>query len=42
MVIRPCPNLPTGGHGNVICMDNLGGGFSHENTPEGHTETHNS
>ncbi len=39
MVIRPWLNLSTGGHGHVICMGNLGGGFSQENTPEGHTET---
>ncbi len=34
--------LPTGGHGHVICMGNLGGVFSQENTPEGGTETHKS
>ncbi len=32
----------TGGHGHVICMGNLGGVFSQENTPEVHTETHKS
>ncbi len=32
--------LPTGGHGHVICMGNLGRVFSQENTPEGHTATH--
>ncbi len=32
----------TGGHDHVIYTCNLGGGFSHENTPEGHRETHNS
>ncbi len=42
MVIRTCQNLPTGGHGHVICMGNLGGVFSQENTPEYHTETHKS
>ncbi len=42
MVIRPWLNLPTGGHGHVICMSNLGGVFSQENTPEGHTKTHKS
>ncbi len=31
--------MPTGDHGYVICMGNLGGVFSQENTPEGHTET---
>ncbi len=31
---------PTDGHGHVICMGNMGEVFSHENTPEGHTETH--
>ncbi len=30
----------TGGHGHVICMGNLEGVFSQENTQEGHTETH--
>ncbi len=39
-VIRPWLNLPTGGHGQVICMGNLGGVFSCENTPEGRKETH--
>ncbi len=34
-------NLPTGGHGCVICIGNLGRDFSQENTPDGHTETHN-
>ncbi len=34
--------MPTGGHGHVICMGNLGGVFAHENTPEGCTETHTS
>ncbi len=42
MVIRPWLNLPTSGHGHVICMGNLGGVFSQENTPVGHTETHKS
>ncbi len=42
MVIRPWQNLSTGGHGHVICMVNLGGVFSHETTPEGHTETNKS
>ncbi len=37
--IRPWPNLPTSGHGHVICMGNLGGVFSQENAPEGCTET---
>ncbi len=31
-----------GGHGHLICMSNLGGVLSQENTPEGHTETHKS
>ncbi len=36
-------NIPTGGHGHVICIGNLGGViFSQENTPEGHTENHKS
>ncbi len=39
-VIRPWQKLATGGHGHVICMGNLRGAFSHENTPEGHTTTH--
>ncbi len=34
--------MPTGGHGHVICMGNLGRVISQENTPEGHTETHKS
>ncbi len=34
--------MPPGGHGHVICMYNLSGVFSQENTPEGHTETHKS
>ncbi len=34
--------LPTGGHGHVICMGNLRGVFSQENTPEGCTEAHKS
>ncbi len=34
--------MPTGGHDYVICIGNLGGVFSQENTPEGHTETHRS
>ncbi len=42
VVIRLCLNLPTGGHAHVICMGNLGGAFSQENTPEGCTETHKS
>ncbi len=40
MVIRPWQNLRIGGYGHVICMGNLGGVFSQENTPEGHTETY--
>ncbi len=32
----------TGGHGHVICIGDLRGVFSQENTPEGHTETHKS
>ncbi len=28
--------------GHLICMGNLGGVYSHENTPEGHTGTHKS
>ncbi len=39
MVMRLWLNHPTGGHGHVICMANLGEVFSHENTPEGCTET---
>ncbi len=42
MVIRPWQNLPTDGHGHVICMDDLGEVFSRNNTPEGHTESHKS
>ncbi len=42
MVIRSWQNLPTGGHGHAICMGNLGGYFSSENTPEGCKETHKS
>ncbi len=34
--------MPTGSHGHVIYMGNLGGVFSCENTPEGCTETHKS
>ncbi len=34
--------LPTGGYGHVICMGNLGGVLSQENTSEGCTETHKS
>ncbi len=34
--------MPTGGHGHVICMGDLGWVFSLENTSEGHTETHKS
>ncbi len=41
-VIRPWLNLLTGGHGHVICMGDLRGVLSRENTPEGHTETHKS
>ncbi len=41
-VIRPWLKLPTGGHGHVTCMGDLGGVFSQENTPDGHTETHKS
>ncbi len=42
-VIKPWLNLPTGRHGHVIYIGNLGGVFfSHENTPEGSTETHKS
>ncbi len=40
-VIRPWLNLPTGGHGRVICMGNLEDFFTRK-TPEGHTETHKS
>ncbi len=39
---KPWVKLPTGGHGYMICMVNLGGVFFHENTPEGRTETHKS
>ncbi len=42
MVIRPSQNLPTGSHGHVICMGNLRGVFSQENTPERRIETHKS
>ncbi len=42
MVIRPWLNMSTGSHGHVICMGNLGGVFSQENSPEGWTETHES
>ncbi len=35
-------SLLTGGHGHLICMGNLGGFFSHENTPECSTETYKS
>ncbi len=34
--------MPTGGHGHVICMGNLGRVLFCENTPEGHTEAHKS
>ncbi len=34
--------MPTGGHGHVNCMGNLGGAFSKVNTPEVHIETHKS
>ncbi len=34
--------MPTDGHGPVICMVNLEGVLSQENTPEDCTETHNS
>ncbi len=37
-VIRPWLNLPTGCHGQVIYMVNLGGVFTCKNTPEGCTE----
>ncbi len=30
--------LPFGGHGHVVCMGNLGGVFSLENTPESQTD----
>ncbi len=39
-LIRSWLKLPTGSHGHVICIGNLRGVFSHENTPEGLTETH--
>ncbi len=42
MVTMPWLKLPTGGHSHVICMGNLGGVFSQENTPEGCMETHKS
>ncbi len=42
MVIRPCLNLPAGGDGHVICMGNLGGFLSQDNSPKGRTETHKS
>ncbi len=42
MVIRPWLNLPTGAHGHMICIGNLVGVFSCENTAEGHRETHKS
>ncbi len=32
--------MPTGGHGHVICMGNLGEVVSEENTPDSCTETH--
>ncbi len=32
--------MPIGGHGHVICMGNLGGVYSQENTPEGPTKVH--
>ncbi len=41
-VIRPSLNLPTGGHGHMICMGNLGGVFSLDSTPEGRTKIHKS
>ncbi len=31
-----------GGHGHMICVGNMGGVFSPENTPEAYTETHKS
>ncbi len=34
--------MPTGGHGHVICMGNVGEVFSQEIPPEGCTETHKS
>ncbi len=30
----------TSSHGHMICIGNLGGVFSQENTPECHTDTH--
>ncbi len=42
LVIRPWLNLSTDGHGPVICMGDLGGVLSWENTPQGCTETHKS
>ncbi len=36
--MRPWLNLPTGGHVHMICMGNLGGVFSQENTREGYRE----
>ncbi len=38
MLIRPWQNLPTGGHGHVICMGNLGGCLSQENKPKSHPQ----
>ncbi len=34
--------MPTGGHGHVVCIGNLGVFFSRTNTPEGCTEIHKS
>ncbi len=34
--------MPTSCHGHVIYIGNLGRVFSQDNTPEGHTEIHNS
>ncbi len=34
--------MPIGSHGHVVCMGNLRGVFSQENTPGGCTETHKS
>ncbi len=42
MVIRPWQKLPIGSHGHMICMGNLGGVFSQENTPDVRTETYKS
>ncbi len=46
-VIRPWPNLPNDGNGHesdhrqmVICMGNLEGVVTQENTPEGRKESH--